>query len=119
MVVEGTHQCRQNQGKRVGCVHGDADHLSRKEIDDGGDVHDLALEIEVCEICCPNVIRIQRTHGHEQIRVHHSDILGPFPPSAPSAVRLDAEEIHHALHSFAVKPKMNRQTTGTIAGMFP
>ena len=65
-------------------------------------MHHLALKWQAGEVRHPDMVLIQRTFRHEQIRINHLDILGFLPLSASPAVCLDAEEIHHPLNRFAV-----------------
>ncbi len=105
------HERRERQLYGVICIYRQSDDLPREEIDDGGDIYDLSLKWEVGEVGYPDMVFIQRTCRHEEVRVYDLDIPGLFPLPAAPAICLDAEEIHHPLHRLPIHFEMQCDAT--------
>lgn len=99
----------------MGGLYREPHDLSCIQIDNSGDVDNLVPEVHMGEVRGPYVMRIRGTGLHEQIRVDHLDIPCLFPSSAPSAICLDAKEIHYPFYAFAVEVELDSEPSGTVA----
>src|SRR3989338_5191819 len=95
-------------------IHGYPDNLSGEQVDDGGNIHEPPLERYIGEVSTPDMILVHWLYGHQEIRIHHLDILGFLPLSASPAVRLDAEEIHRSFHLFPVHCEVKSETARAV-----
>jgi len=114
MVVQRIHECCEDELYGMIRIHRNANDFSRVQINNGGDVHEPPLERDIREVGSPDMIFIQRTSGHQQIRIDDLDSRGFAPFLAPSTVCLDAEDIHHSLHLLAVHGEMYGEPTRAV-----
>lgn len=106
------HESTEYQLYSVRGIHRETHHFPGVQINDGSDVDNFVVIINMGEVGGPDVARIVWGSAHEQVGVNYFNILGLFPLSASPTIRFNAEEIHHPLHSFSRLSLMSSDRVG-------
>ena len=108
--------------KVCGVPHPDvpADDLAGEDIDDGGQIDEIASPGNVCEVSGPKDVGLDGTDRFGEVWDGGgwvSNVAG-LPGPAPHDLRLDAELLHDAVDPFAVQAKEQRHPSVAVGWVF-
>jgi len=100
--------------------NGKPDNFLGEQIEYGGKIYGAFFELYVGEVRSPDVIRISRELGKQQIgKLKRTFVFNLFPFLASSAVGFYAEQLHYAQNSLFVDFQMYGQPFVAVAWFFP